>query len=202
MYKIGKRIFDIIFSVIGIILIFPFLLIIAIFIVFDSKGGVFYFQSRVGYKNKDFKLFKFRTMKTNSDKKGLLTVGSRDSRITKIGYYLRKYKIDELPQLFNVLLGNMSFIGPRPEVRKYVDLYNSEQLKVLNCKPGITDLASIRYFNENDILAKSENPEKTYIEEVMPHKLNINLEYAKNPSLIKDVVIIFKTLAKIISNNK
>lgn len=138
-------------------------------------------------------------MKPESDKKGLLTVGSRDNRVTKIGYYLRKYKLDELPQLFNVFLGDMSFVGPRPEVRKYVDMYNDEQLKVLNVRPGITDYASIEYSNENDILAKSEDPEKTYIEEVMPAKLQLNLKYIDESGLSTDIKLIFKTIKKILA---
>ena len=192
-----KRLFDIFFSLFGILILFPFFLIISLLIIVDSKGGIFYLQSRVGKASKDFKLFKFRTMKTDSDKKGLLTVGSKDSRITKIGYYLRKYKIDELPQLINVLNGTMSFVGPRPEVRKYVDLYNEDQLQILNVQPGITDFASLEYFNENDLLAKSDNPEKTYIEEVIPAKITLNKKYIANPSLGTDVSIILKTIKKI-----
>lgn len=133
-----------------------------------------------------------------SDKLGLLTVGGRDPRVTKLGYYLRKYKIDELPQLFNVLFGTMSLVGPRPEVRKYVDLYNKEQLQVLNVKPGITDYASLQFINENDLLAQSSNPEKTYIEEIMPKKLELNLKYIKDNSLVVDLSIILKTIQKII----
>ena len=194
-----KRIFDLLFSFLGLVILSPFLLVIAILIVIDSKGDIFYLQQRVGKDNKDFNIFKFRTMRPNSDKQGLLTVGAKDSRITKIGVFLRKYKIDELPQLINVLIGNMSFVGPRPEVRKYVDLYNSEQKKVLTVKPGITDYASIKYSNENELLAKSENPEKTYIEEIMPAKLELNLKYIKEASLLTDIKIIFKTFAKIVS---
>ena len=194
-----KRIFDIIVSFIGLIILFPFFLIISILIVFDSKGGVFYKQVRVGRGNKDFELYKFRTMKVNADKKGLLTVGSKDNRITRMGYYLRKYKIDELPQLINVLNGSMSFVGPRPEVRKYVGLYSDEQKKVLSVRPGITDYASIEYFNENDMLAKSQNPEETYIKEIMPVKLELNKKYINNPTLGTDVLIILKTVAKIFS---
>lgn len=194
-----KRLFDIFFSLFGILILFPLFLIISLLIVIDSKGGVFYLQNRVGRCGKDFKLFKFRTMQSNSDKKGLLTVGSKDSRITKIGYYLRKYKIDELPQLINVLNGTMSFVGPRPEVRKYVDLYNEDQLQILNVQPGITDFASLEYFHENDLLAKSDNPEKTYIEEVMPAKIALNKKYIANPSLGTDISIILKTIKKIFS---
>jgi lipopolysaccharide/colanic/teichoic acid biosynthesis glycosyltransferase len=164
----------------------------------DSKGGVFYKQVRIGKNFSPFKLYKFRSMTTDADKKGLLTVGNKDSRITSIGYYLRKYKLDELPQLINVLLGDMSFVGPRPEVEKYVKLYNQEQLKVLNVKPGITDWASIKYVNENEILAKSTQPEITYIEEIMPAKLKLNLEYVNHNNIFMDVKIILLTIKAII----
>lgn len=193
-----KRLFDIFFSTIGIIILLPIYLIISLLIIFDSKGGVFYTQKRVGKKNIDFKIIKFRTMRSDSDKKGLLTVGSKDARITKVGYYLRKYKLDELPQLFNVFVGDMSFVGPRPEVRKYVDLYNEKQKEVLLVKPGITDYASIIYSNENEILGKSEDPEKTYIQQIMPHKLSLNHKYLENRGIITDLKIIVKTIMKII----
>jgi lipopolysaccharide/colanic/teichoic acid biosynthesis glycosyltransferase len=193
-----KRIFDITASFIGLIIVSPFFILIAIAIITESKGGIFYKQVRVGKNNSDFKLLKFRTMRPNSDKLGLLTVGGRDPRVTRVGYYLRKYKLDELPQLLNVFLGDMSLVGPRPEVRKYVDLYNQEQKKVLMVKPGITDYASILYSNENELLAKSENPETLYIEEIMPHKLKLNMEYINNPGLITDFKIILKTVAKIV----
>ncbi|MDP2386181.1 MAG: sugar transferase [Bacteroidota bacterium] len=194
-----KRSFDIISSFIGLLVLLPFFLIISILIILDSRGGIFYRQVRVGKNNIDFKLFKFRTMASGSDKKGLLTVGGRDSRITKIGYYLRKYKLDELPQLLNVFFGDMSLVGPRPEVRKYVDMYNTEQKKVLNVKPGITDYASIEYSNENELLATSSDPEKTYIEEVMPAKLWLNQKYISEQGLLTDIRIIFRTIAKIVS---
>lgn len=194
-----KRLFDILFSLLGIILLLPFFIAISFWIFFTSKGGVFYQQWRVGKNNKDFKLFKFRTMAVNSDQKGLLTVGGRDPRITRAGYYLRKYKIDELPQLFNVLLGNMSLVGPRPEVRKYVALYNAEQKKVLDIKPGITDYASLEYFNENDLLAASANPEQTYISEVMPAKLALNNKYISEQSFFTDIKIMLRTIKRIIS---
>lgn len=193
-----KRLFDIICSLIGIIILLPFYLIVSLLIVLDSKGGVFYFQTRVGKDNKDFRLFKFRTMVTGADKKGLITVGSRDSRVTKIGYYLRKYKLDELPQLFNVLFGDMSLVGPRPEVRKYVSMYNAEQMKVLSVRPGITDYASIEYSNENEILAKAADPDAEYINTIMPAKLNLNLKYIREQGLGTDLKIIFRTLAKIV----
>jgi lipopolysaccharide/colanic/teichoic acid biosynthesis glycosyltransferase len=184
---------------VGIIFLSPLFIVIAMLILVDSKGGVFYFQDRVGKGNIDFRLFKFRTMTAGADKKGLLTVGSTDARITKVGYSLRKYKLDELPQLFNVINGTMSFVGPRPEVRKYVDLYSQDQREVLEVKPGITDYASLEYFNENDLLAKSDNPEQTYVEEVMPAKIALNKKYIAKPDLATDVKIIFKTIGKIFS---
>lgn len=193
-----KRIFDIVFSFIGLVLLLPFFIIIALLIVIDSPGGVFYKQARVGKNGIDFYLFKFRSMRTGADKKGLLTVGGRDSRITRMGYFIRKYKIDELPQLLNVFLGDMSLVGPRPEVRKYVDLYNEEQKQVLSVKPGITDYASIEYSNENEILGKAENPEKVYIDEIMPAKLKLNLKYIAEQGIITDLKIIIKTIGKII----
>lgn len=193
-----KRAFDIVFSVIGLIAVSPLFIIIAFLIVLDSKGGIFYKQVRIGKNLNPFKLFKFRTMQSGSDKKGLLTVGNNDNRITRTGYYLRKYKLDELPQLINVLIGDMSFVGPRPEVEKYVKLYQQEQLKVLSVKPGITDWASIKYVNENEILAKSAHPEKTYIEEIMPAKLKLNLEYVNKNNVLIDIKIILLTIKAIL----
>ena len=195
-----KRGIDILFSLIGLICLFPFFIFISFFIFITSKGGVFFVQLRVGKNNKDFKLYKFRTMFLNSDNKGLLTVGNNDKRITKLGYYLRKNKLDELPQLINVLNGTMSIVGPRPEVRKYVNLYNSEQKSILEVKPGITDLASLMYYNENEILANSVNPEQTYINEIMPIKLELNKQYINEMSLLTDLKIIFKTFIKLINS--
>lgn len=194
-----KRFFDITFSFFGLLFILPILLIVSLLIKFTSRGNVFYRQVRVGKNNKDFRIFKFRTMHINADKLGLLTVGGRDPRVTKVGYYLRKSKLDELPQLINVLIGDMSFVGPRPEVRKYVDLYTEEQKKVLTVRPGITDLASVEYRNENEILSKQENPNQYYIDVIMPHKLNINLKYIKERSLLKDINVIFKTFLAILN---
>lgn len=188
------RLLDLIFSVIGLIILSPLFLLVMLWIVIDSRGPVFYRQVRVGRNGIDFRLFKFRSMRVNADKAGLLTVGGRDNRITNAGYYLRKFKIDELPQLLNVLKGEMSLVGPRPEVRKYVDLYTPDQQKVLQVRPGITDMASIAYKNENELLAKSADPEKTYIEEVMPEKLKLNMVYIDDPSLINYLKIIFKTI--------
>ena len=188
------RFFDIIFSLVGLIILTPLFIIIAILIICTSRGAVFYAQKRVGQHNKDFKIFKFRTMHAGADEKGLLTVGEQDTRITQVGRFLRKYKLDELPQLWNVLKGDMSLAGPRPEVRKYVDLYNDEQKRVLNVRPGITDYASIAYRNENALLAHSNNPEKQYIEEIMPKKLQLNLQYIENRSLKEYLKILFLTL--------
>ena len=168
------RLLDFVFSLFGLIILSPFFLFLAIWIKLDSKGSVFYIQKRVGRNNIEFKLFKFRSMNSDADKQGLLTVGGRDPRITNSGYFIRKNKLDELPQLLNVLIGDMSLVGPRPEVRKYVNYYSTKQLEILNIRPGITDLASIKYKNENEILGKSIDPEKTYIQEIMPHKLELN----------------------------
>ena len=192
-----KRLFDIVFSATALLLFSPFFILICVLILFSGKGGIFFRQVRVGQNNKDFKIFKFRTMKPDSHKSGLLTVGMKDNRITKVGYYLRKFKMDEVPQLINVLIGDMSVVGPRPEVRKYVNIYTPEQMKVLSVRPGITDFASLKYFNENEVLGKSANPEKTYVEVVMVEKLNINMEYIKNPSLLTDLKVIAKTIFRI-----
>ena len=191
-----KRAFDFIFSFIGLILLSPIFLIISLLIALSSKGGVFYKQTRVGKDNIDFKVYKFRSMIVDADKKGLLSIGKdgRDPRITKIGYILRKYKLDELPQLINVLKGDMSLVGPRPEVRKYVDLYDDNQKEILKVKPGITDIASITFRNENDLLSQSPNPEQYYIQEIMPKKISLSLEYVKTRTLIKDIKLIFKTI--------
>ena len=194
-----KRFTDIFLSLFAILVLFPIMFVISLIINFESRGGFFYFQKRVGKNNTDFKLMKFRTMFVNSDKKGLITIGANDKRITGFGKFLRKFKLDELPQLFNILLGDMSIVGPRPEVRKYVSLYNDEQLKVLSVRPGLTDYASIEYIEENKILGESDNAEKLYIEKIMPHKLELNLKYIKNQSFITDFKIIFKTAFKIFS---
>lgn len=193
-----KRSFDIIFSFIGILILIPFFILIAVAVLIDSRGGIFFKQRRVGKNNNDFFILKYRTMQTNADKNGLLTVGARDKRITRVGYFLRKYKLDELPQLFNILEGDMSFVGPRPEVRQYVNLYNDDQKRVLAVNPGITDYASIEYSNENEILAKSKNPEQTYINEIMPDKLRLNLKYISEQSFFTDLKIIFRTIGKIL----
>jgi len=195
-----KRLFDLFFSAIGIIVLSPIYLIISLLIIFDSKGGVLYKQERIGKNSVPFNVLKFRIMVFDAFAKGALTVGSRDPRVTNIGYYLRKYKLDELPQLFNVFFGDMSFVGPRPEVRKYTDLYNNDQKKVLSVKPGITDYASIKYRNENDLLAASKNPEKLYIEEIMPKKLELNMKYINDNNIFKDIKIIIDTFYTIVKH--
>jgi lipopolysaccharide/colanic/teichoic acid biosynthesis glycosyltransferase len=197
-----KRLFDIITSLIVLSVGLPFGILIALVIVIDSKGKIFYKQSRVGRHNVDFPLYKFRTMYSESDRGSLITIGENDMRITKIGLFLRKYKIDEFPQFFNILKGEMSIVGPRPEVRKYVDLYTPEQMKVLSVRPGLTDYASIRYVNENALLAASEDPEQTYIHEIMPDKLALNLKYIEEQSLWVDLKIILKTFAAIVHRSK
>ena len=193
-----KRIFDVTASGLGLLLLSPLFLIMAIWIKADSPGPVFYRQTRVGRGNRDFRLFKFRSMRVGSDKKGLITVGGRDPRVTHSGYYIRKYKLDELPQLINVFTGDMSLVGPRPEVRKYVDLYTPQQLHVLDVRPGITDLASIRYRNENELLEQAADPEQYYREVVMQDKLRINSEYIADRSFFKDIKIIFLTFKAIV----
>ena len=194
-----KRLFDFSASLLGILLLSPVLIMLWLIVVLDSPGGGFYRQIRVGKDGADFGLWKFRSMRTGADKKGLLTVGGRDPRVTRAGYFLRKYKLDELPQLFNVLRGEMSLVGPRPEVRRYVDLYTVSQREVLSVRPGITDYASIEYSRENDLLAASPDPEKTYIEEIMPAKLELNHKYIREQGLLTDLKIIFRTFLKIIS---
>lgn len=190
--------FDIISSGLGLIVLSPLFVVLAVWIKADSKGPVFYRQTRVGRNNRDFRLYKFRSMRPDSDKLGLITVGGHDPRVTRSGYYIRKYKLDEFPQLINVFLGDMSLVGPRPEVRKYVDMYTPEQMRVLTVRPGITSLASIRYRNENDILAAADDPDRCYIEQVMPDKLAIDLEYVDRATLWNDIKLIFSTFKEII----
>lgn len=191
--------FDITASGLGLLVLSPLFLVLAVWIKLDSPGPVFYRQVRVGRGNKDFRLFKFRSMRVGSDKKGLITVGGHDPRVTRSGYYIRKYKLDELPQLINVFIGDMSLVGPRPEVRKYVDLYTPEQLRVLDVRPGITDMASIRYRNENELLEQAADPEQYYRDVVMQDKLRINLEYIADHSFIKDLKIIFMTFKAVVT---
>lgn len=194
-----KRFLDIIFSGLGLICLSPLFVFLALWVKLDSPGPVFYRQVRVGRNNRDFKLYKFRSMRVDSDKKGLITIGGHDPRVTQSGYYIRKYKLDEFPQLINVFLGDMSLVGPRPEVRKYVDMYTDEQMHVLDVRPGITDMASIYYRNENELLGKANNPEKYYREVIMQDKLRINLEYVRNHSVIGDFRMILKTLFVVIA---
>ena len=193
-----KRAFDIVSCALAVLLLFPFGLLIALCIVCGSKGGVFYRQTRVGRGGKDFKLLKFRTMRPNADRQGLLITVGNDQRITRIGKFLRKYKIDELPQLLNIIKGDMSVVGPRPEVRRYVELYDERQRRVLTVRPGLTDYASLKYISESELLAKSDDPEKTYIKEIMPAKLELNLQYIDNQSLKEDFKLILKTIASIV----
>ena len=193
-----KRIFDIICSVVILTIFFPFGLILSLLIALESRGGVFYRQERIGKNGVPFKLFKFRSMRKDADKSGKLTVGMRDARITRTGYFIRKYKLDEFPQFINVILGDMSIVGPRPEVREYTDLYTDEQRKILNVRPGITDLASLEYFEENELLGKSADPQKTYIEEIMPAKIELNKRYLANPTLTNDLKIMWATFMKIV----
>lgn len=194
-----KRLFDIFASGLGLLFLSPLFLVLAIWIKLDSKGPVFYRQVRVGRGNKDFRIFKFRSMRVGADKQGLITVGGHDPRITRSGYFIRKYKLDEFPQLINVFIGDMSLVGPRPEVRKYVDMYTPEQMHVLDVRPGVTSLASIRYRNENELLDKAENPDQFYIDVVMQDKLAIDLEYVKNASFWYDIKLIFQTFWEIVS---
>jgi lipopolysaccharide/colanic/teichoic acid biosynthesis glycosyltransferase len=196
-----KRVFDFCFAIIGIIVLSPLFILVSVWIMLDSRGGVFYLQDRVGLNHVNFKLIKFRTMYIGSDKKGLLTIGNNDSRITRSGCWLRRKKLDELPQLFNILLGNMSFVGPRPEVTKYVKLYTPEQERVLSIKPGITDWASIQYFDENELLSKSTDPERLYVSEIIPSKIIKNLDYIDHHSFWTDMKIIHQTLKRIMTSN-
>lgn len=191
------RLFDIIFSILTLIILLPLFLIFSLLIIINSKGPVFYLQKRVGKNGKLFNLVKFRTMYVNADKQGLLTVGN-DKRITSVGKFLRKYKLDELPQFFNVLAGQMSIVGPRPEVPNYVALYNEQQKRVLTVKPGITDYSSLVYFEESNELSKTTNPEEYYIKVIMPHKINLSLKYIENKTFWFDMKIIVWTFMRIL----
>ena len=186
-------------SGLGLLVLSPLFFVLAVWIKCDSKGPVFYRQVRVGRNNRDFRLYKFRSMRVGSDKKGLITIGGHDPRVTRSGYYIRRYKLDELPQLINVFAGNMSLVGPRPEVRKYVDLYTPEQMHVLDVRPGITDLASIRYRNENELLERADDPDRYYVDVIMQDKLRINLEYVADHSFLKDIKLIGMTFRAIVS---
>lgn len=193
-----KRLFDIVASACGLILLSPLFFIVSVWIKLDSTGPVFYRQVRVGRYNKDFKIFKFRTMRVGADKGSLVTIGGRDPRVTRIGYYLRKFKIDELPQLINVFIGDMSLVGPRPEVRHYVNYWTPEQLHVLDVRPGITDPASIKFRNENELMESAEDPESFYINVIMQEKLKLYLEYVHNASFWYDIELIFKTIYTVV----
>jgi len=193
----SKRLFDLFWSILGLLILWPLFLVVALLIKLDDKGPVFFRQERVGYKGRPFRIWKFRTMVVDAEKIGKpLTVG-RDPRITRVGYWLRKFKLDELPQLFNVLVGEMSLVGPRPEVPKYVALYTPEQRKVLDLVPGITDPASIKYRDESEILGRSPDPDRTYLEEIMPEKIRLNLEYAAHATVWSDFIIVLKTLFRV-----
>ena len=193
-----KRCFDIVASGFGLLILSPVFLLMAIWIKLDSRGPVFYRQVRVGKNNKDFRIFKFRSMRVGADKGSLVTIGGRDPRITRSGYFIRKYKLDELPQLINVLKGDMSLVGPRPEVRHYVNYWTEEQMHVLDVRPGITDPASIKFRNENELMGKAANPEDYYIHVIMQEKIRLYLDYVKNASFWYDVKLIFLTLKVIL----
>lgn len=197
-----KRIFDVLASGCGLLVLSPIFLILAIWIKLDSKGPVFYRQVRVGRKNKDFRIFKFRSMRVGSDRGSLVTIGGRDPRVTRSGYFIRKFKFDELPQLINVFIGDMSLVGPRPEVRHYVNYWTSEQMHVLDVRPGITDPASIKFRNENALLEKAEDPERYYIEVVMQEKIKLYLEYVKKHHFWYDIELIFQTFRVIVTERK
>ena len=194
-----KRLFDVVASGVGLLLLSPLFLLVAIWIKLDSPGPVFYRQVRVGQHNQNFRIFKFRSMRVGADKGSLVTIGGRDPRVTRSGYFIRKFKIDELPQLINVFIGDMSLVGPRPEVRHYVDYWTKEQLRVLDVRPGITDPASIKFRNENELLEKAENPEDYYINVIMQEKLRLYMEYVENASFLYDLKLIFKTFRVIVS---
>lgn len=194
-----KRLFDVVASGVGLLLLSPLFLLVAIWIKLDSPGPVFYRQVRVGRYNRDFRIFKFRSMRVGADKGSLVTIGGRDPRVTRSGYFIRKFKIDELPQLINVFIGDMSLVGPRPEVRHYVDYWTKEQLRVLDVRPGITDPASIKFRNENELLEKAEDAEKYYIEVIMQEKLRLYLEYVEKHNFWFDIKLIFQTFLVIIT---
>lgn len=194
-----KRFFDLVTSGLGLLVLSPLFLVLAVWIKCDSAGPVFYRQVRVGRNNRDFKLYKFRSMRVGSDRKGLITIGGHDPRVTRSGYYIRRYKLDELPQLINVFVGDMSLVGPRPEVRKYVGLYTPEQMRVLVVRPGITDLASIRYRNENELLEQVDDPDRYYVDVIMQDKLRINLEYVASHSFWGDLKLICQTFKAVVS---
>ena len=191
------RFFDILFSALGLIVLSPLFLVLYLLIRLESRGGGFYSQQRIGRGGKPFRLYKFRSMRVGSDKKGLITVGEHDNRITRTGAFIRKYKLDELPQLWNVLSGDMSLVGPRPEVEKYTSLYTPEQRRVLDVRPGITDWASIEYVDENRILGEASDPDKAYVEQIMPAKIALNMRYINHRIVGEYFRIIFATFVGI-----
>lgn len=194
-----KRLLDVLLTGMALLLLSPFFLLIAIAIILDSRGGVFYSQERIGRGEKPFRMYKFRTMRPAADREGLLSLGSSDQRITKVGHFLRRYKLDELPQLWNILRGQMSIVGPRPEVAHYVKYFTEEQKQTLRVKPGLTDYASLEFIDEEELLGQSAEPEKTYLEEILPQKLALSLRYIREQSLWTDLNIIWKTIVKILT---
>ena len=195
----AKRAMDIVVSAAALCVLWPVLALIALAIVVDDPGPVFYRQVRVGRGGRTFRIFKFRTMVVDADRKGLSITVGRDSRITRVGAFLRRTKLDELAQLLNVLCGQMSFVGPRPEVPRYVELYTPYQRQVLLVRPGITDYASIAYRNENDLLAGADDPERLYIETIMPDKIELNMKYLREISPLTDVRLILRTVLAVIT---
>ena len=191
------RFFDILFSALGLIVLSPLFLVLYLLIRLESRGGGFYSQQRIGLGGKPFRLYKFRSMRVGSDKNGLITVGEHDNRITRTGAFIRKYKLDELPQLWNVLTGDMSLVGPRPEVEKYTSLYTPEQRRVLDVRPGITDWASIEYVDENRILGEASDPDRAYVEQIMPAKIALNMRYINHRTVREYFRIIFATFVGI-----
>ncbi len=189
-----KRTFDFLASFFGLLLLSPLILCIAVWVKCDSKGPIFYRQVRVGKDGREFKLFKFRSMRVGADRAGLLTLGDRDPRVTRSGFWLRKTKLDELPQLFNVLVGDMSLVGPRPEVPKYVALYTPEQREVLSVRPGITDTASLEMRNEAELMAQQVDPEGYYMNVQIPLKIKLAKEYIAQQSLLSDLKLIVRTI--------
>ncbi|TGV03967.1 sugar transferase [Flavivirga rizhaonensis] len=193
-----KRSFDVVLSIIGLCVLSPFLILISVLIILDSKGPILFVQGRVGKNNIDFNIFKFRTMRVQSQNKGLLTLGNNDSRITKVGYFLRRYKIDEFPQLINILKGDMSFVGPRPELRHYVNFYSEDDMQIFSVRPGITGLASLKYRNEVELLKAAKDPEDFFINTIIPDKLKYNKEYIRKRNFFFDLKLIGLTVIKVI----
>lgn len=194
----SKRLFDIVFSVIVLVLFLPIGIIISIWVVIESRGGIFFIQERIGRNGAPFSMLKFRSMRKNAEASGKLTIGMNDQRITQSGKFIRKFKLDEFPQFINVLKGDMSVVGPRPEVKEFVDLYTADQYTILDVKPGITDFASLEYFEENKLLGLSDNPKETYVSVIMPAKIALNKKYLNNPNLTTDLKIIWRTFTKIL----